>query len=74
MEFKFSEDGEPLFLRKVPLRNIIEAKIGGKVLLYERTAEGPKKANDLTDSKEPIILGLIEQYFMGQKQNRHKAK
>lgn len=74
MKFIFKEDGEPLSVRKIPHQNVIEAKTVGKILLYERTAAGPKKINDVTDPRERIIVEVIEQYYMGQKQSKVKTK
>lgn len=74
MKFIFKEDGEPLWVRKIPGENVIEAKTGGKKLLYERTEDGLKKLNDETDPRETTIISIVKQYFTGDKQNRHRIK
>ena len=74
MKFIFKEDGEPLWVRKIPKENIIEAKTAGKKLLYERTEDGPKKINDETHPREQSIIEVVEQFFMVAKPTRQKLK
>jgi hypothetical protein len=74
MKFTFEEDREPLWIRKIPKQNIIEAKTGGKKILYERTKEGLKKINDETHPREDLIIEVVQLHFMGYKQNRHRIK
>jgi hypothetical protein len=73
MMFRFPTDGEVLILRKIPKKNIIEARIAGKIILYERGDQEVEKISEETDSHEPGIVDLIKQYFVSNsKHNRWK--
>jgi hypothetical protein len=66
-------NGEVFTITKVPFENIIEAKVAGKTLRYERAPEGPKRLTDESHEQEAYVIRIIKQHFMpGTKQNRHR--
>jgi hypothetical protein len=74
MMFTFAADGEVLVLTKLPRQNLIQARIAGKTILYERKDQEVIKITDVTDSHEPGIVALIKQYFVpDERYNRRKA-
>jgi hypothetical protein len=71
--FTFPEDNEVLLLRKLPHQNIIQARIAGKSILYERIGHEVKRITEEVDSHESTIVDLIKQYFVSNsKHNRWK--
>lgn len=64
MQFRIEE--ETIFIRKIPLKNTIEVRASGKVILYDRSDGTPRKLGKETVPNEHKIMDLINQYFVPQ--------
>ncbi len=70
MQFRIGD--ERFFIRKLPKKNIVEVKISGQVLLYDRADGNPQRLSEDDHPNEEIFKELIQQFFVGTKQNRHR--
>lgn len=57
------QNGEQFTIYKLPFKQIIEAKVAGKKIQYQRTPEGFNKINDENHENEEEIISLIEQHY-----------